>query len=79
MRDLEHLTKQKVEWEAWQEAIRRLAEVLPEGSNLNGETYRPFFTAIQRWGEELVALRVDQTRVDRERALAEARAAAGVR
>jgi len=57
-----------VEWVAW----RSLCELL-EARGVNINTDNELARSIERWGEELVALRVSQTPDERAKALADRR------
>lgn len=58
------------EWRAWREFCWELEAQVPD-ADLNSDAWSPVMKAAERWGEELVALRLEQTSETRRTARAE--------
>jgi hypothetical protein len=73
--DLPDFDNMNIEHEAWVEMCKRLATRLGYNGTepLNEDTWHPFFDQVKHWGETLVALRLEQDEVIRQRAAHEAK------
>lgn len=56
------------EWRIWRTFCKELEARLGDDVDLNDGSWGPVFRAIEHWGEELVALRLEQEPEARDRA-----------